>query len=175
MIFLKTKNYKRINSFGFSLIEAVLYSAIFVLILIIISSSIISINNSFREIKVSKNIRISAALLLERVSREVRSAEDVDDANSIFSSSAGKIGLVSNALASTTEIYFDSGKVKIKKDGAVLGDLITSDTVVDALIFNKIMTLNSKAVKVEARIRSSLGKASSTETFYLTSVLRNSY
>jgi type II secretory pathway pseudopilin PulG len=166
----KIKNLK-----GFSLVELIVYCAILVLVLFLLASSIISINDSFREIKVSKNLRVSAYLFLESFAREVRGAEDINDAGSDFATSTGKISLISNAGASTTEMYFSSGKVKLKKDGIVLGDLIASDTTVESLYFDKITTSNSKAIKVKLRVRSSLGVASSTETFYLTSVLRNSY
>jgi len=107
---------------------------------------------------------------MERMIREIRSAESIDPA-SIFGSHPGYLKLNTlDDLGNPTSIeFFLNGTSLMAKEGTSQPESLTaSSTDVSNLVFRQIsVSADSKAVRIELEI--------SSEKFYDTAILRKSY
>ncbi len=165
---------------GVSLLEAVLYVALLGLVLVMIVNVLLILSRGRASLVASKNINNSAITTMERLTREIREAAEIKEAvgESVFNTNPGELWLESpdtTGIATTTRFYLSGGKLFISKNGSTLGALTVNGTTVAGLVFRKIDTSTSTAIKVELQLRSGSGAASHTENFYTTTVLRGSY
>ncbi len=163
---------------GFSLVEMLFYVAILTFALLAMLQTLIVITRSYAVLKSVQRIEQESAFSLERLVREVRNANAVDDAGSTLGTSPGKLLLNSTdtaGTARTVEFSVANGKLSLKENGVVTGVLTSSTTAVTNLVFRKITTARSKGVKIEMTFTSGTGRTLRTENFYATAVLRDSY
>lgn len=163
---------------GFSLVEILFYTAILAVALVAVMQTLVVIVRSYGVLRASQRIEQEATASMERIVREIRDASSVDDAGSVLGSSPGELLLNTTdaaGTAKTVEFYLDSGRLSLKENGVVSGLLSSSKTSVSNLVFRKITTARSAGVKIELTFKSGVGIASSTESFYGTAVLRDSY
>src|SRR3990167_580640 len=135
---------------GFSLIEMLVYISILVFMLVIILEVIISITQKDRIIESKRNIENSAALTLERVTREVRESTAI----SVPSSTR----LVLTESDGTTEFYLSDARIFLKENGIEVGTLTSSST--------------SEGVSVRMTLESGTTTAYRVESFYISAVKR---
>jgi type II secretory pathway pseudopilin PulG len=163
---------------GFTLIEMIIY------IFFVGTFSVLALNGVFHATKVFADFRITrdlnstAEVILDRVTREVRQAYDVDQVESSFGTHPGRLTLKTIDpfdVDTTIEFYIDSGNVKIKEGGVGQGLLGSSDVAVDIFVFNFITNTNTKAVKTRLQLTAQRGSSQKTKTFYATTILRGSY
>ncbi len=163
---------------GFSLIEMTIY------VFFVGTFSVLALNGVFQAIEVfadfrmTRNLNSTAEVILDRVTREVRQAYDVDQAESSFSAHPGKLTLKTidpSDVDTTVEFYIDSGSVKIKEGGVEQGLLGSSDVAVDIFVFDFISNANAKAIKTRLQLTAQRGSLQKTKTFYATTILRGSY
>lgn len=161
----------RKESKGFSLIETIVYVAIFSILLASVTYATTVLFSSYQKTKVIRRIENSAIASLDRMERDIRDSKSVDLANSVFNVSPGVLTLISGAT--TTKYYISNNQIYISENGSVLGPITFSSVNVSSLIFNYISTSTSEAVRVSMTITG----ASSTpaRNFYDTAVLRGSY
>ena len=104
---------------GFTLIEMIIY------VFFVGTFSVLALNGVFQAIEVfadfrmTRNLNSTAEVILDRVTREVRQAYDVDQVESSFSAHPGELTLKTidpSDVDTTVEFYIDSGSVKIKED-----------------------------------------------------------
>ncbi len=163
---------------GFSLIEMLFYVVILSFSLLAVLQTLMVLTRSYGILKSVQSIEQESAFSLERLVREVRNANAIDDAGSTFSTTPGKLLLNSTDVsgsARTVEFSVVNGKLSLKENGVVTGVLTSSSTAVTNLVFRKITTARSKGVKIEMTLTSGSGPSSRTENFYTTAVLRDSY
>lgn len=147
---------------GFTLIETIIYTAVFASVSFLIFGSILTTYNVFREIRISRNINRAAETSLERIIREIRLAKSIDDGTSIFNTNAGRLKL------DTVEFLMNGSSLMIKEGASDPVSLNSTGTGVSSLIFRKITaSTTSQAIKIEMEI--------SGEKFYSTAILRGSY
>jgi type II secretory pathway pseudopilin PulG len=167
------------NKKGFTVIELVVYMAILATVSIVVVGSIIMLARSFGKIKVSRALNETAKNSIERMVGEIRYANGMDVAGSIFGSSPGKIKLNTtdrtSGVATTTEIYLSGTVLNIKEGSGVAQALTPSGVSVSSLIFRNLTTATSSAVKMEIVFNASSGRFQKTENFYDTIILRQSY
>lgn len=172
--YLNKKLMKNLFGKGFSIIEIIIYLAIFgTLSVFIINSFIISIS-SFNNISINHSLAEVGVSSVDRISREIRQAVSVD----VINSTSGSLQLNS---------VDDSGNsiiVKIVKEGNLLnfyennilvGNLLDKEVSVQSLNFRRIDTTAGEAVKMEMTFVANRGKQSKTANFYNSIVLRGSY
>lgn len=160
---------------GFSLVEMIIYIAFFAVLSTLAMQATLAAMRSFYTLRLTQNINQSATTALERMSREVRNAHDIDDVQSTFGASPGRLTLnTEDALGANTTIEFSvsNGQVRIKEGGVDKGSLLAKNTTVTNLIFRKITTLNSRAIKIEMTLRDVRGAEAREVKFYDTIVLR---
>jgi len=155
---------------GFTLIETIIYTAIIAVIFILVVNSLSIVIKAFNQGRVAIKINNSAEVAMERMTREIRFAYDID-ASSNLDSHPGHL-----VLNTDVEFYLDSGKIMIIDRGASAVVLTSDDLTVTNLVFRQINSSSvSRAVKIEMAIQGSSGNYQKTENFYNTAILRGSY
>ncbi|MBU2263346.1 hypothetical protein KJ750_01675, partial [Patescibacteria group bacterium] len=135
-------------------------------IFILVVNSLSIVIKAFNQGRVAIKINNSAEVAMERMTREIRFAYDID----------GSSDLSHLVLNTDVEFYLDSGKIMIIDRGTNAVALTSDDLTVTNLIFRQINSSSvSKAVKIEMAIQGSSGNYQKTENFYNTAILRGSY
>lgn len=165
---------------GFTMVEMIIYIALFSVISILAVNATIVVMRAFYTLRITQSISQSATAGLERMTREIRNAYDIDTVNSTLGTSPGRLTLKTKDDAgalTTVEFYVTANQVGMKVGGVDKGPLFTRTVTATNLIFRSISTANSKAIKIEMTLRDSrdaqLG-ATKTVTYYDTIVLRGS-
>jgi type II secretory pathway component PulJ len=162
---------------GYSVIELVIYLALFALLSIAIINALIIAMKSFAEVKTMRTLASTASLTMERMSREIRGAQSIDTAGSTFDVSPGVLTLNTQDGAGVARVVvFDisSGALRLKENGAVTGTLTDASQQISNLVFRKITTPVGTAVKIEMTITNTNGVVI-TRNFYDTVVVRGEY
>jgi Tfp pilus assembly protein PilV len=166
---------------GFALVEMIIYIPIMVIIMLAVVNIIISITKSNKFSSIENNIKNSAISGLEEITREIRNAKSIDYNQSVFNSSDGILFLNTldqNGNIKTIKFYL-AGQILKEDVGGVStstgGVLTQKDVKVLSMIFKRIDTLKSKAVKIELVLSGSNNGLIRNENFYSTIVLRGSY
>ncbi|MBK5215676.1 MAG: hypothetical protein JJE53_02635 [Candidatus Pacebacteria bacterium] len=177
----ENKNIKKTNFFskrgfisGYSIVEILVYLAIFTSISILVINLFITIIASFNVTSINRKLLESGNVSMERISREIRQAENIDIANS--SSNSLQLNSV-DSVGSNFVIKFSSidGDLNLYKDGVFMGNLLNEEVVLTNLIFRRISTTQGEAVKIEMSLQYTEGKSTKTENFYNTIILRGGY
>ena len=161
---------------GYTLLEIVVYIAIFVFISVSTVQTLILINHSLNQVRAVRALNAAAGIAMERMVRTIRDAASVDTGSSVFGSSPGTlvfIGSESPGIIYTVSV--SGGGLKLNSGGT---DLILTPpgVIVTNLVFRNIVaSTTSQAVKIEMTIAASSGGATTTENLYDTVILRNSY
>lgn len=162
---------------GFTLVEMVIYTGFVAMLGVVAIQAILTMMNSFYMARLSRNINESAVTSLERMSREVRNAFNVNTSSSIFDASPGVLYLNTkdtNGNTTTVEFYVSNGVLRVREGGVDKGPLFAKGVTVTSLIFRNITTINSKAIKIEISLADSRGLLNQTFTLYDTIQLRGS-
>ncbi len=167
----------RTKKSGFTLVEMIIYVAFFAILSVLATEALMVVMKSFYTLRLTQNINQSATTALERMSREVRNAYDIDTVGSTFNTNPGYLTLRTKDAsgANTTIEFFVSGnQIKMKEGGVDKGFLVSKSTTVTNLVFRQITTANSKAIKIEMSLYDTHGVLSRDAVFYDTIVLRGS-
>ncbi len=156
---------------GFSLIEILIYIAIFAFLSVVVINSLIVMVNSFAETAVQANF-LQASTTLERMSREIRQAKSIA---SISSSDLILNSTDSSDIAKTVEFKLLNQNLQLLENGVLTGNLNAPNIQVTSLTFTEITTTNGKAIKIVMSVTDTKDRYSRTENFYDTVELRGSY
>lgn len=164
---------------GFSLVEAIVYIAVFSIIFLALVTTVLVVNRSYGEIRVERTIDSNALSAYDRLSREIRNASDVDQADSLFNSSPGTLALFigSGAEQIIRRFYLSDGAMAVSDNGVFQGHLTAKEASTTSLVFRLIAATSTKAVRIEMNI-SPISTTTSTTAdtkFYGTFVLRSTY
>ena len=169
----------RSASGGYSLIETVVYVALFVLLAAVLVGTLYGMDSAYRQIRANDDLLDSAELSMGRMMLEIRSATGIDTGASTFGTSPGVLTLNSlDASGAPKTVKFDLSSGALEVLDSTVGtpaDLTGGQVEVTSLVFRDIATTaTSSAVRVEATFTSLRAPATSvTETD--TAVLRGSY
>lgn len=156
---------------GYSLLETVVYTALFAMISVAILSTIDLSSRIYRSTRVNTIMNESGDTALERVSRSIREANDIS-LNSSFGSNPGILELIGPG-GSITKFDVSGGVLRLTENGSVSGNLTGQSLVVQSLIFRKITTGHGYAIKTELEL--SHPQSGKVEDFQTTIILRNAY
>lgn len=170
---------KQIKKSGFSLVEMLIYIGLLAAIFTATVIMLVNLTSTYRVLKVSKDIDLSAATVMQRISSEIKAADSVNVAQSnLGTTTAPALALdtYTGGGASTIVKFFVSNNLlRVSEGGTDLGPLTASTTRVSRLIFYSITASSSDAVRVELTLQSGTSTTLKTEKFYTTAVLRGSY
>ena len=126
---------------------------------------------SYNNLKIARNINNSIVTSLERMTRDIKMANDVVSLQSVFDIHPGK--LVLQSTATTTEFYLSNGILRVKENTVDAGPLIQQESSIDNLVFRLLDNGTSKAVRIEMTMSITYKEIAKTKKFYSTVVLRN--
>lgn len=155
---------------GYALIETLFYVALFSALSLAVISSLFAMSKSFSEVSAQSEL-LQSSRIMERISREVRQAYDINLASSsdlILKDSAGNDEMEFKLSGSDLQLLEGSSLV-------LTGNLNAPNIAVAGLTFTQITTAKGKAVKIVLTVTYNRGSISRTENFYDTVVLRGSY
>jgi hypothetical protein len=158
---------------GYSIVEILVYLAIFTALSILVINSFIVILSSFNFTNMNRKLLEAGAVSMERVSREIRQAELID----INTTSDTLILDSHDSGGNDMEIKFinENGEFNLYKDDSLEGNLLGESLSLTNLVFRTITTTESQAVKIEMTIKYEEGKNIKSENFYNTVILRGGY
>lgn len=164
---------------GYSIIEMLVYLAIFTVLSVVVINSFIIILFSFNTTNMNRQLIESGTMVVERMSREIRQASSIDIVNSSIGSNPGILQLNSTDQTSGNSVIIKFATINqalnLYRDGTSAGNLLGQNVSVDSLIFRRIATTNSEAVKIEMTLSYSKGQSTKSVNFYDTVVLRGGY
>ena len=168
---LASTNYR-----GFSLVEVIVYVAILVVVSTIAVGTLLLIQSSLAEIRVTRSLSSAASLSMERMTRVIRDASATNFGASTFNSSPGVLSISGSETPPEAHRFFVQGFQLIYEHGVSPPVSITpSNVLVTSLIFRSTTTPNSEGVRIELTLETSSGRATTSQKFYGSAVLRGAY
>ena len=167
--------FPRTSEQGYSLVETIVYVALFVGLSALLIDSLIVMGKAYTESRASRDILVSAQTSVDRIMRDVRSANDVNVFLSYLEESPGILLLdetAPNGAASTERFSLENGQVMLSVDGASEVPLTDPHVVVDSLVFRHIGTGASEAVRVEMTLHSLRSLVGRSATIADTALIR---
>lgn len=156
---------------GFSLIESIIYLAILSTMVVVVVNVLLITAKSYGNLKTSRNINNSVITSFERMTRDIKSADDIVVVESVFDTHPGKLTIQSGAT--TTEFYLSNGILRVKENTVDTGPLTQQESSIDNLVFKLLDNGTSKAVRIEMTMSIIYKNITKTKKFYTTAVLRN--
>lgn len=169
---MKKINFK--NQKGVSLIELIVYVALFVILSMAMVKSLVTMTGAFKTVQSNLRISNSASATLERMSREIALAESIDTTYSTFGTSPGALQFTyTSSGTQTIRFVATNGVLQFYRGGTLVGNLTGPNVTVTSLIFNNITSTNGNAIKISMTLQDT--KTLKSESFYLTVKERGTY
>lgn len=160
------------NKKGYSLVEMIIYLAIFTAISILVINSFITILSSFNTTHINRKLLESGIVSMERISRSIRGAESA----TVNSSTDIVLNNIDDATSSfNLRVVGENGQLNLYKNNSLEGNILTPGVSLSSLIFRQITTPESQAIKIEMTIEYTSGHQTKSVNFYNTVILRKSY
>jgi len=144
---------------GFSLVEVLVYIAVFAVSLSLIVGTALALARSYRGVSGTAAVERSAVAVLERLTRTARESVSVG--------AVGEALVLNTTSGGAVEFFVQNGALRFKESGVDKGALTENAVVVSSFVAQKIATGRSEAVKIILTINN--------KNFYATTVVRNSY
>lgn len=160
---------------GFSLVEMLFYVVVLTSTLLIVLNTVTSIVSSSRSIGIARAIDNSAISALERITREVRGADNIVVVSSVLGVDPGDLvlsGVDELDNPRTVRFYISQDELRFVENGQDLGSLTQSNTRVTNLVFNRFASSDIEGVRVTLTIESGTSTNYKTETFYSSATIR---
>lgn len=163
------------NNEGYSIIEILVYLAIFSALSITVINSFLVMNHAVQASHIAGDILENGQVSLNRLARQIHRASSVDVAGSTFDSTPGVLSLQSTDSSGAPIIVrfiVESGAL-VEYVGETRTVLISGQTVsVDALVFRHITMSHGEAVKIEMKIKNITKKTPLYASFYDTIIVQ---
>lgn len=163
---------------GHSLIEIIIYIAIFSALFVVVINSIVVVFRTYGTTRTNRDLQESGSIVMERLVREIHQAKNIDVTNSVLATSPGVLQLNSTTQGGTVTVMrfvTSNGALNLYQDGTIIGNLLGQNVTVTSLIFRRITTTNGEAVKIEMTLRDNRSPSLKQANFYNTVILRGSY
>lgn len=152
---------------GYSLIELIIYIAIFAMLSVVLTRSLVTIIRTYASAQSYRTLQTNGELVMERLSRELRDATTIS--SSTYNTSPGAIAL--SGIDASNNVHtasFDVSGGAIRLDG---NNLTTTDVTVTSFILRRMTTTLGSLVKVEITLTTNRGNVATT-SFYSSFTLR---
>ena len=156
---------------GYAVLELLFYIALFAVLSLVVINSMIVMVKAFKETNIKTEL-IESASVMERMSREVRQAYDINSINATDLKLNTKDNSGNNK---TVEFLLSGSNIKFLENDVLTGNLNSSTIAITALAFTQINTNKGKAVKISLTLISTNDTLSRAVDFYDTVVLRGAY
>lgn len=162
---------------GTTLVETIIYVLFFAGLITVMIYGLVWAFKSYAFTRGKRQIAIDANLAIERMVREIRQANSIDDANSNFGGSPGTLKLFStdsNGTPRSVQFSVVNDVITVTENNVVTGGVTSGITDVTNLTFTKLTTPVGAAIKIDLTVRSTKG-ITTTASFHNTAVLRGTY
>ncbi|MBI4118067.1 MAG: hypothetical protein HY455_00815 [Parcubacteria group bacterium] len=165
---------------GVSLIEAVVYVAIFAMVFAIVVNTAVVLADLHGKTRAKKEILTETRLGVERMLQEIRFAQSIDVAGSSFGVNPGTLKLNTTVASDDdtpiTRAFFVQNGALIMREGVSNDIALTSGITFSRLVFYNITQAStSEAVRLEVTGERGIGVRRAERKFESTAVLRRSY
>ena len=158
---------------GFTLVEMLVYLAIFMVVSTASVTFLISLNDFIRQYKIETILYKSGTNAMEQIILGIRQADQVNMLNSTFNSpSTGRLTVEHGA--SSTAFLLNAGTLEISIDGTNLGDVLNDNVSVSEFTVYHYPLAVGELVRVKLRLDATVGTVTKSLTLYGGSVVRGS-
>lgn len=156
---------------GYAILELLFYISILATVSLLVINSMMNMALFFKETSIYGQL-VQNGNIMERMSREIRTANDI----SFINVTDLKLNTKNDAGADKTVEFTLSGvNLQLFENDVLIGNLNTPNIMVTDLSFTQITTMKGKAVKIFMTVRVTNDKLNRTFDFYDTVVLRGLY
>ena len=173
---------KKESQRGTTILEIVVYTALFGIIAIIISNFLIQIVGAYNISRAEREVLSNGRLLLETVTKSLAESEEIYTPTSAFNKDLGQISLITKTSVQpehTTafiDFWVDNGRLWMRKEGASPTPLSASSVRVGKFRLERLSQgLGRDAVRLTLQVNFAQQKFSSTITLNATTALRGNY
>lgn len=162
---------------GFTLIELLIYIAGLLVLGSILSMLIVQFYSIYKEIVSIPRADRTGLLIVDRITKEIRSADQIDVLESQFGVTGGVLDLDSITDSVTTEkkFYVENGIAKYQEDSDSPINLSSKDFTVSNFNFTFLQTPVSDAVRFDLELQFQTKNATETKSYTGFAILRESY
>ena len=157
---------------GFTLVEMLVYMAVFMLIASALVITFLSFDTTLIRNKTERVLAQEARVGLEHILLAIRHADSVDVTMSTLDSSPGELVLDGDE---ETRFYISGGILMMDVEGTTLGPITSDAVTVDDITFNHQSGIATDIVRVELVLSSNTKALSTTRTFNAGAILRGTY
>jgi len=179
MSFYKQSHNKDRNlNHGYLLVETMVFVAIVSMTLALFVTIFLSFNSSSLRVKTKLVLDNSANTIMERIIREIRVSDSVDENLSVLNVDEGVLVLnQTDSQGGPTVLSFlaDGATVYLDRDRVDLGELLPPDVSLTSLVFRLLKGDRSSLVRVEMVLDKQGGQFQASQNYYNSAILRNSY
>lgn len=162
---------------GFTLVETLVYSAMAIVIIGVLSMLFVNIYSLYKDITIEPRTDRSMLLTIDRLVKDVRSGQDIDLGNSVFGASDGQLLITAVENSALVQKFYklENGRIVYQEDGGNESFLTPSDIEVTKLQFEYLTTDISEGVRIEIDV--SMPKTDNVEIkeYEGFAILRQSY
>lgn len=162
---------------GFTLIELVVYMAGLLALGAVLIMMIIQFYGLYKEIIVVPQADRTALILVDRITKEIRSADSIDAINSQFDTTNGVLSLhvITNGVTAVKKFYIQNGVVFVQEDSETPIKLSTSDFTVSNFNFTLVPTSVSQGIRFNLELQYTTNNSVETKSYTGFAILRESY
>ncbi|MFH1508607.1 MAG: prepilin-type N-terminal cleavage/methylation domain-containing protein [bacterium] len=169
----------KINNKGFTLIEAIVYVAVFSLVVGAITTFLVNVVQLKNKTQAERATYQEARYIMERINNRIRLAPGIDTGNSVFDNDTGQLVLKSPTSATNlTTFWLDDGVVYEQIGPTPASAISSDDVVISQLRFNQVVSSDlQSSIQTQITAESVLQRADMHAESSLTSnaSLRNDY
>lgn len=173
---MKTKHiYKKIS--GFTLVELMVYMASLLALGSILIILVIQFYSLYREIVALPRADRTGLLLVDRITKEIRSANQIDLLNSQLNTTNGVFDFdsVVNEVVVEKRFYLENGIVKYQENSDTPINLTSKNFIVSNFNFTSVNTAVSEAVRFNIELEFQSRNGTITRSYTGFAILRESY
>lgn len=179
---MKSPSGKNETARGTTILEIVVYTALFGIIAIIISNFLIQIVGAYNISRAEREVLSNGRLLLETVTKSLAEAKEIYTPTSAFNKDLGQISLITKTgvqpehETAYIDFWVDHGRLWMRKEGANPTPLSASSVRVGKFRLERLSQgLGRDAVRLTLQVNFAQQKFSSTITLNATTALRGNY
>jgi hypothetical protein len=159
------------------MLELVMYVAGLLALGAVMIVLIVQFYGLYKEIIAIPRADRAALLVMDRITKEIRSGDQLDTLNSQFGTTNGVIefDLLDSGTTVSKRYYVESGIVKYQEDGGSATNVTPKDLHVSNFNFTHVSTDVSEAVRLTMELQFQTRNGTETRSYTGFSILRESY
>ena len=152
----------------------IIYISILSVFTFVIVNTLVSFSTTYREVRIDRAIDNSAVTSLERMTRDIRKATSITLGQSTFGTHPGVLTLFTTDTvnSTTTRLYINNGVLSVDVNGVYSGPLSLVQTPVTNLVFTRLTSTTSEAVKIDMTVEYPFGSTTKTKQYHTTVILK---